>query len=290
MQNYIQSGGATCDEAKKQHCKSQGKICNEKTGRCNKVYEPKIKKKRGRPKKKVEVVDADADKLTKQQQKIDKENKANLKLVNKIKPVVPVKNTIFVLHTKHDHNSAFDKDGDAGLFNFFRRLKHFRFLYQKVGTMNDIVKAFSKVKTPIAHLVIMAHGNRDSIFLTKTGIKRGTKDFDIFSNLLQRHLAPESSVLLHSCLVGYGGTKKMNFANALSKKLKNHVVFGSNKSIARNELFVMLAEPDLKRGILNMEYFLDVPKPFKMFKFLSTTKGNMKGAGNKNVEYIKFKF
>ena len=51
MQNYIQSGGAVCDEAKKQHCKSQGKKCNEKTGRCNKVYDEKPKKKRGRPKK-----------------------------------------------------------------------------------------------------------------------------------------------------------------------------------------------------------------------------------------------
>ena len=47
----LKGGKVVCDEKKIKICKSKGKTCNIETGRCNKIYEEKPKKKRGRPKK-----------------------------------------------------------------------------------------------------------------------------------------------------------------------------------------------------------------------------------------------
>ena len=254
-----------CDKKKIELCKSEGKTCNEKTGRCNKIYEVKPKKKRGRPKKIENVAVTPKD---------NEMNMKNIARVNKVKPLKKIKNTILVLHSKHDHNNAFDEDGDVGLFGLFKKFKNFRFQYNKVGTMKDIVNSFIALKSPIAHCVLMGHGSKDSLFLTKSGIRKNTKNFMILSSLLKENLVPNSSILLHSCCVGKGGLKADNFAHNLSIALPNHIIFASNLEISRGELFCTLAENDLKSGLLNMDYVIMGRKSgHKLHKFLYTEPG-----------------
>ena len=182
------------------------------------------------------------------------------------------KDVIMVLQTKYDHNNAFDSDGDKGLFSIFKSMKEFDFIYNKVGSIKEIKDIISNLpkNSKIAHLVIMAHGNVNYIQLNKnfnidfTNIKE-------FTDIIRPKLSPECSVFLHSCLVGKGGpnSKTINFCQKLSKLLPGNAIFGSEKSIQRGDLEVLLAENKYNKRYLNMFYFIDETKDYELYTFFT---------------------
>ena len=203
---------------------------------------------------------------------LSKSPKTDPKLVN-----IPEKekNVIMVFHSTYDHNQAFDTDGDIGLFTVLQSFTHFSFQYHKINSLSSIISHINSLsnKQKIAHLIIMAHGTQDSISLSATNIiSLSNGGIQQLAYALQPKLATNSSILLHSCLVGKGGTKGNNFANSLSSLLPNHIIFAAEQSINRNDLLVTVAEEDYLNGILNMNYEIDAIRKYKMYKFLTSTK------------------
>lgn len=198
------------------------------------------------------------------------------------------KDVIMVFHSNFDHNQAFDKDGDQGLFTILKQMKHFSFKYYKIGSISDIEKKIKQLKTnqKIAHLIIMAHGSQDGMTLGKNE-RVSIKDNSIhrLANSIKPKLANNCSILLHSCLVGKGGINGNNFSNKLSKLLPNHTIFGSEKSIRRGDLLVLVAEEDYQNNVLNMVYEIDDSCDYQMYSFRNNT--HNKGGFNKNIVWYR---
>ena len=132
----------------------------------------------------------------------------------------------------------------------FNSFKEFNLQHHKVESLQDIIKVINKIpkNVNIAHLVIMAHGLKDSIALSK-GNNLDYNNLDEFVISLKPKLAPNCSILLHSCLVGKGGIiSKKNYAMSL-KKLPYHTIFGSEEPINRNDLSVDIARNDFNRRV-----------------------------------------
>ena len=204
------------------------------------------------------------------------------------------KNVIMVFHSTHDHNKAFDKDGDIGLFTVLQSFKHFSFQYHKISSLESIEHHIKSLGSnqQIAHLIIMAHGTQYSIRLSDTNsisLIGGDGGIERLATTLQPKLAPNSSILLHCCLVGKGGTNGDNFAKTLSNKLPNHIIFAAEKSIYRNELLVTVAEEDYLNGILNMNYEIDSKRNYEIYKFLTSTKKSGGSLGFSNKTLLTYK-
>lgn len=199
------------------------------------------------------------------------------------------KDVIMVFHTKYDHNQAFDKDGDQGLFTILKYMKHFSFQYHKIGSISDIEKKIKQLETnqKIAHLIIMAHGSPVSMTLGKNDIV-SIKDSSIhrLANIIKPKLANNCSILLHSCLVGQGGINANNFSNKLSELLPNHTIFGSEKSIRRGDLLVLVAEEDYQNNVLNMVYEIDDSCDYQMYSFRHNTKNT--GGKKTSIRWYRF--
>lgn len=185
------------------------------------------------------------------------------------------KNVIMVFHSTYDPNQAFDKDGDEGLFAVLQTFTHFNFQYHKINSLESIISHINSLHSnqKIAHLIIMAHGNQHSINLSSTNIiSLNNGSIQVLASTLRPKLAPNSSILLHSCLVGKGGPNGDNFAKTLSTYLPNHIIFAAEQSINRNDLLVTVAEEDYLNGILNMNYEIDAIRKYQIYKFLTSTK------------------
>ena len=65
------------------------------------------------------------------------------------------------------------------------------------------------------------------------------------------------------------------------------VIFASNQTISRGELFCTLAENDLEKGLLNMNYeiFSD-KKGHKLYRFFNSDKSNKHKGGKKSKKII----
>ena len=114
----------------------------------------------------------------------------------------------------------------------------------------------------------MAHGTETSMQLNE--------NFDIdFTNIkelcdiIKPKLSPECSIFLHSCLVGKGGpnSKEMNFSQKLAKLLPGHAIFGSEKSINRGDLDVLMAENKYNKRVLNMWYQINETEDYEIYTF-----------------------
>jgi hypothetical protein len=178
------------------------------------------------------------------------------------------KDVILVLQSPYDPNNAFD-DGDEGLFLIFREIRDYDLVHNKVSNMSDIYESLENLgDRRIAHLVIMSHGLKDRLSLSKNdSIKTNSTHIELLADLLRARLLPEASILLHSCLVGEGGPGANNFANAFSKLLPGHVIFGAEKSINRGDLLVLIATKT-SRG-LDMMYQIDYDKDYVMHQFIN---------------------
>ena len=169
------------------------------------------------------------------------------------------KKIILILKSAEDHNGAFDKDGDRGLFTVFQsyidlrknelKNNNYEMIYiDKISNVYQIHDILNNIKYKIAHLIIMSHGNVNSLYLSHEGvIKSNTKEMDILANSLREKLLPHASILLHSCLVGEGGPNAYNFSSNLAKKIPGHIIYGSEKSINRGDLdlqFIFTSEED----------------------------------------------
>lgn len=178
------------------------------------------------------------------------------------------KDVILVLQSPYDPNNAFD-DGDEGLFLIFREIRDYVLVHNKISNMSDIYESLENLgDRRIAHLVIMSHGLKDRLSLSKNdSIKTNSTHIESLADLLRERLLPEASILLHSCLVGEGGPGANNFANAFSKLLPGHVIFGAEKSINRGDLLVLIATKTY-RG-LDMMYQIDYDRDYVMHQFIN---------------------
>lgn len=180
------------------------------------------------------------------------------------------KDLVLVLQSAGDHNNAFDKDGDAGLFALLRKNKNFNFMYRKIYTEKDLKTIIESIPrdVKISKLIIMAHG-------TKTGILIGSKyhitnkNVKYWADLLKPHLAKNPNILLHSCLTGSGGTSDPdNFANRLLKNLpKGTTIYASEKSIKRGELLVLSMLTDFNRRKFALKYMIDPDAGYQIYEF-----------------------
>ena len=208
-----------------------------------------------------------------------KKSKSRLKK-SRVKPVSPVLNflnkllggnmlqpskpRILVLQASHDHNNAFDKYGDKGLFKVFRQLhKKYSLKHHYVSTVAEMLQIIRN-GPKIAHLIIMAHGTKKLIHfspyhdLTISGIPA-------LAQVLNKKLLPHSSVFLHSCSVGKGGLGADNFAQKLANKVPGHVIFGAANNIQRNTLLVTSIRSN---GVLKINYTFPHNVQNIMYKFV----------------------
>ena len=153
------------------------------------------------------------------------------------------KSIILILKSADDHNGAFDKVGDRGLFAVFNSYieltkNKYQLIYKdNISNVYEIKHILDNLKHKIAHLIIMSHGNTNSLDLSRDyEIKSDSKEMTVLSKSLNRKLLPNASILLHSCLVGKGGPKSDNFAKNLAKNLPGHIIYGAERSIHRGDL------------------------------------------------------
>ena len=222
-------------------------------------------------------------------------NTIELRLEDNQNNVQKLKNIVLVLHSAYDPQHAFNEDGDEGLFEIFKRMEYFTFIYKKVSNYNDIEQTIKNLDADkkIAHLIIMAHGTKTSIQISQlekitSGLARSSKDIPIarFANIIKPKLEKDCSILLHSCSTGEGGLNENNFAKTLSNLLPGHVIYGSEEPIARGDLIVSVAEEDYKRGILQTKYEIDKKKSYNIFSFMNI---NHKGGYYKNTKWVVYK-
>ena len=233
--------GCVQDKDCKKDGQNRSKICNPVTGRCvlrdgvvgRRILAEKKQPRRGEAKIAVETTVATPILRTSSQ-----------------------KDVILVLQSPYDPNNAFD-DGDEALFMIFREIKDYELVHNKVSNIHDIFESLEELgNRKIAHLVIMSHGLRDRLSLSKNdSIRTGTTNIGLLADVLRERLIPGASILLHSCLVGEGGPGADNFGNALSQLLPEHVIFGAEKSINRGDLLVNLANKT--SGGIDMMYQID---------------------------------
>lgn len=178
------------------------------------------------------------------------------------------KDVILVLQAEYDPNGAFDSDGDKGLFSILKSMKEFDFIYKKISSINDIYEIIEIIpdESKIAHLIIMAHGDQNSIRLTNHN-DIGLMNLDLFADIIRNKLSPECSIFLHSCLVGKGGPKADNFSSKLAKLLPGHAIFGSEKSIDRGDLDILLIENKYNKRVVNIVYNINETKDYELYTF-----------------------
>ena len=104
-----------------------------------------------------------------------------------------------------------------------------------------------------------------------------------FAKLLKPKLHKQATILLHSCCVGEGGPTKINLASKLAHYLPGHCIFGSDKPISRGDLILTLAEEDIQKGILNIDYLIDPKRDYEIYKFINNSKNHHKGGGEYQV-------
>ena len=130
--------------------------------------------------------------------------------------------------------------------------------YKNISSVYDIQNVLKKLKYKIAHLVIMSHGEKNQLYLSKEGvINSNSKELNLLANDLMNHLAPNASILLHSCLVGKGGKNANNFANSLAKKLPGHIIYGAEEEIKRGDLSLEQIFISEDSGSLLPIYFIE---------------------------------
>jgi len=262
------------------------KVCNLKSGRCinppiDKVNKTKKKKPVIKIKKETDSIDC---RINKQRCfKLYGNNKVcNLKSGRCINPPIDKvnktkkqkKSIILVIQATGDHNDAFDKDGNVGLFTILNEFKEdFDIVYKKVGNLKEIYDELKKIDNKqIGHTILMGHG--DPIlqrFILSDNNYIDRSNYKLFCKKILPKLYTRSSILLHSCCLGKGGIKnKNNLANLLAKELMGHLIFGSDEKIYRGDLLITGIQKISKR--LDIKYEIDIDRKYKLHKFLYSNK------------------
>jgi hypothetical protein len=185
------------------------------------------------------------------------------------------KNIILVLQSTHDPFRAFDKYGDKGLFSIFKSVESCYTLHYYISSLKDVEKIMDMLPNgKIVHLVFMAHGTPDAIELAIENISIKDDTINTFGKLLQPKLHTGASILLHSCSVGSGGRKSINFANTLSILLPTHKIYAAERPIARGDLLVTRFQIKPNGDIIS-QYQIDNQKvkqthrePYRILEFL----------------------
>lgn len=193
---------------------------------------------------------------------------ASTQLNQRVQDMIP--RPIMILQSTYDPNGAFDRDGDRGLLMVFGTLTKFRTEHHYVSSAADIetILLTASETVPIAHLVIMAHGNETSISLSETE----TIDSDnlgIVADAIKQSLAPKASIFLHSCDVGAVGVR--NIAQQLSN-YTNRSVWGAEQSVNRGDILVTRIKEH--KDHIDITYDIDQDhvaassrEPYHMIKF-----------------------
>lgn len=186
------------------------------------------------------------------------------------------KPTILVLQSIYDPNRAFDEDGDEALKLLFKEIPGFVYKHTYISSVEDIINELEK-NYPIAHLVIMAHGNAEGLKLGEHSLSYYDPNFFQLGEVINQNLHPKADIFLHSCAVGQGGRFTQNFAQALAV-MTNRSVYGAEEPIRRGDLLVV--NLIIKPEYINVEYVVDETqiknsgrKPYAMLKFTPDQRG-----------------
>ena len=154
------------------------------------------------------------------------------------------KKIILIVQSRYDPNSAFDSDLDIGLKHILLQLTSFNIIYLKVPNLARLLIYLDSpfiYNNSIVHLIIMAHGNKDSILFNQKNMLNQTT-LNKFYLKLQPKLSTNASIFLHSCQVGQGGITGNNIANQLSQLFQNHTIFAAENVVPRETLELLIAK------------------------------------------------
>jgi hypothetical protein len=171
---------------------------------------------------------------------------------------------VLMLQARSDWNRAFDQDGDQGLMAIFKSIPEIEVEHHYIESSKDIIRIINGIHVPLAHLVIMAHGNsrelklsdNDYIEMEHSSLASKYRKANIYevAEAINNKLPPGGSIFLHSCQVGEGGINTENIAQLLAV-LTDRKIYGSEQAINRGDLLVTKAE--ITGNVLDMQYIVD---------------------------------
>lgn len=127
-----------------------------------------------------------------------------------------------------------------------------------ISNVDQIKDILDSLKHKVAHLVVMSHGEANTLSLSDAGdIRSNTPEMDTLAKSLRNKLLPNASILLHSCLVGKGGPNSDNFASTLAKQLPGHIIYGAEESINRGDLELKYIFTNEEDGSLLVIYHIE---------------------------------
>ena len=182
------------------------------------------------------------------------------------------RNVVVVLQTTYDYNGAFTYKGFADLEHHFPNfVDKFDFVHIYIDSMPQITQRLADIcqHRKIAHLVVMAHGATSAIALARD-VVFDISNAETLGQLFQPHLATSSSILLHSCRVGFGGRMADNFAQALADSLPGHPVWGASDSFTRGDVTIADCAPDSTEQFLNITYDTTTSSAATIHRFIYT--------------------
>ncbi|GBR72370.1 hypothetical protein HP1_083 [Candidatus Termititenax spirochaetophilus] len=167
--------------------------------------------------------------------------------LDKDKPVA------LMLYPKSDWNGAFENNQITELI-----AAGYQIGYYELGRDTEIRNAFAQVggQRKIDLVVLAGHGTQTDLQLTQSRYWRD-EDYIDFSDArefagLDKYLAKDATIVLHSCSTGSGGQYVQNLANFMSGRFPGRTVFAPDRPTnERGYIF------DQSKKLVNISYYYD---------------------------------